>query len=442
MQSPYIRFWFAAFLLTAGAAALIQLVILPYFLPHLHAGHGLLVGGDWIAFHQTAAALAERIRAEGWSAWTLRPWGGNAPPGLASAVYAVTVTEPYVLIPFNAALHATAGLAIALIIEHVVGERRIGFVAALPFLAFPTAALMYAQMHKDGFVIAGVLLFLLGQVQMYEAMQQRLRLHHLCQGVTLCLLGSFLAWIMRPYTVQILQPVAWLAALIAVGLLFQALVSKERARLRRTAIGFCLIAAVPFAMTPLKTIDEVSTAWNQVGNELTWNSWQYTLGVPEQIERALFTIARIRETGFGPGGSYIDEDYRPRRVADFVEHVPRTMLVGVLAPFPVHWLGDGSTNAGTAMRRMVGMEMLVVYLILICLPFAIVALRRKPLFWVLVGFSLAMLWLYASVIPNLGTLHRLRYGYLMTLVALVSGGALHYFSDRRRHALAEAAKPS
>ena len=40
----------AAFLGTTAVALLVQLVMLPYFLPQLHAGHGLPVGGDSAGF--------------------------------------------------------------------------------------------------------------------------------------------------------------------------------------------------------------------------------------------------------------------------------------------------------------------------------------------------------------------------------------------------------
>ena len=65
MASPG-TLWLLFFGYTTTVAWLVQLVLLPYVFPAWHAGHGLLVGGDWIGFHNTAAAIAQRIRAEGW----------------------------------------------------------------------------------------------------------------------------------------------------------------------------------------------------------------------------------------------------------------------------------------------------------------------------------------------------------------------------------------
>src|SRR5690349_5577491 len=75
-----------AFGLSLGVGLFIQLVLLPYILPGLHAGHGLLRGGDWIGFHEDAVALSQKIAEQGWQAFELRP-RGQAPIGITAAVY-------------------------------------------------------------------------------------------------------------------------------------------------------------------------------------------------------------------------------------------------------------------------------------------------------------------------------------------------------------------
>ena len=78
--APLRRLWLLFFAYAAIVALLVQLVLLPYVLPGLHAGNGLLIGGDWIGFHHQAAELADQVRANGWSAWRLRPDDLSAPP--------------------------------------------------------------------------------------------------------------------------------------------------------------------------------------------------------------------------------------------------------------------------------------------------------------------------------------------------------------------------
>ena len=47
---------------------LLQFVVLPA-LPGLHAGHGLLKGGDWTGFHAMGEEMALKMALDGWEAW-------------------------------------------------------------------------------------------------------------------------------------------------------------------------------------------------------------------------------------------------------------------------------------------------------------------------------------------------------------------------------------
>src|SRR5262249_7723224 len=114
--APYWRLWGGIFAYAAVAALLVQLVLLPHVFPAWHAGHRLLLGGDWLYFHALAAALAPRIPAQGGAAWELRPQG-QPPSGIAAAIYALTLPEPWALVPLNAALHATAGVVLLRIVQ-------------------------------------------------------------------------------------------------------------------------------------------------------------------------------------------------------------------------------------------------------------------------------------------------------------------------------------
>ena len=154
--TPIRYVWAITFGYSAISALAIQLVVLPYLLPAWHAGNGLLVGGDWIAFHNYAVGRAARIRAEGWSAFELRPlW--NAPIGIASAVYALTWPKPWTLIPLNAALHATAAALLFRLLQGFVADWRWAAVGVAPFVFYPSALEWVSQIHKDGFFITGYL---------------------------------------------------------------------------------------------------------------------------------------------------------------------------------------------------------------------------------------------------------------------------------------------
>jgi len=155
-----MRLWFVIFAYAAAAGLLVQLVVLPRFLPGWHGGHGLLAGGDWLLFHQLATEVAARVHKQGWSAWSLRP-EGQAPAGVAAIFYVLVAPEPWSIIPLNAALHATAALILHSLLRLFVSPRR-ALLGTLPFVLYPSAMTWYTQLHKDGFFIAGMLLLVYG----------------------------------------------------------------------------------------------------------------------------------------------------------------------------------------------------------------------------------------------------------------------------------------
>lgn len=146
------------------AGLFIQWVALPA-LPGLHAGHGLMKGGDWIEYHLAAIDLASLMEQQGWQVWELRP-KINAPIGISAAAYFLTgISEPWVVFPLYAAMFAVAAVSLHGIFTSFA-TKSLAFVATLPFVLFPSAALIYSQIHKDVFSIAGtlVVVFCLGRV--------------------------------------------------------------------------------------------------------------------------------------------------------------------------------------------------------------------------------------------------------------------------------------
>ena len=207
MKTFNFQIWLLFFVTTAVMALIVQLLILPVIFPALHAGHGLFVGGDWIGFHQIAQELAERIRSEGWSAWELRPHG-HSPAGIAALIYAISISEPYVLIPLNAAVHASAGLVLVALLRPIVEDRMIAFLAAIPLVAFPAAATWYAQIHRDGFYILGMLLFCYGWVRIVASTKDHQRWWQPSLAFILSVFwGVAFVWVARPYTFYLLLAV-------------------------------------------------------------------------------------------------------------------------------------------------------------------------------------------------------------------------------------------
>ena len=93
--------------------------------------------------------------------WRLRN-GEHALYGINAAVYALTVPEPWTLIPLQAALHATSALLLVYVVRPFVSSWGMAVGGALPFLLFPSSLITYAQITKDVYSICGGLMFLHG----------------------------------------------------------------------------------------------------------------------------------------------------------------------------------------------------------------------------------------------------------------------------------------
>ncbi len=423
----------AAFLGTCAVALMVQLVLLPHFLPQLHAGHGMLVGGDSAGMNLTAIDLAARIQKEGWSVWELRP-AGNAPTGIAAALYVFVTPEPYILVPMNALVHAAGGMTIYLIAYLISANRLASVVAALPFLLFPSAASWYAQIHKDGIFALGMLLCALGWMQ---AFRRDFWVAPLPRFAALCVpivLGLFLIWVVRPHIMILMQAVSIVTTLFGLGLVAVWWRSYALSGARALMAAFVLVM-IPVLVVLVKPSDYRVESWkgDVIAREtvMPYMPGHCVLerGANANADKLSSTVAAMRDF-YISGKSYknaksnMDVDFVPGTVCNLVGYLPRALQIGFLAPFPAQWVGEGSMAANTLMRRVISFEMLLTYASLLLLPLALWDFRRKPEFWFVLGFFTLLLAIHVYLVPNLGTLHRMRYSFLTAVVGLALGAGV------------------
>jgi hypothetical protein len=520
---PALALWLAVFAYAALAALAVQLVLLPHLFPRWHAGHGLLVGGDWLYYHQLAAGLAAAIHAQGWAAWQLRP-EGHSVAGIAAIVYALTVPEPWTLIPLHAALHATAAVVLFRLVQVLEPRPRLALWGVLPFALYPSAMAWYAQLLKDGYAVLGSLLFLYGWVRLLQpatwdagarrnasASGATLDTARVAQprcacsrGVALALLwlfsGAALNWLARPHAVQLLQLVGVGLALLATGVFL------GRARRAAWPWGRALAAvAVAWAalalLTPLTregptTVVEARAAalgetappprsaprelpaplrdlplpgrggapapgagpaeaapevagpapLLAVAGALGETAAVTTLQLADRalalVDTKVYALGVVRDgyrLGYPDAASNIDTDVALRSLGDVVAYLPRAAVIAFLAPFPPDWFAPGRLEASALMRRLAGAEMVGIYLALGGLLYACWRWRARVELQAIVLFCSGMMLAYALLVTNVGALHRLRYGFLMTLVAVGVVAGLTAWQARRARRLAAGA---
>ncbi|HZU06167.1 MAG TPA: hypothetical protein VFB73_09335 [Chloroflexota bacterium] len=517
---PALALWLAVFAYAALAALAVQLLLLPHLFPRWHAGHGLLVGGDWLAYHDLAAELAAALRAQGWAAWQLRP-EGHSVAGLAAIVYALTVPEPWTLIPLNAALHATAAVVLFRLVQVLVPRSRLALWGVLPFVLYPSAMAWYAQLLKDGYAVLGYLLFLYGWVRLLQpatwdagarrnASASAARVAQprcaCLRGVALALLwlfsGAALTWLARPPAVQLLQLVGGGLALLATGVFLgrarraawpwgRALAAAAVAwaalalltpltregptvvEARAAALGEtappprsapqelpALLRALPLpggggaapapGAGPAEAAPEVAgpvpllagarealAAASALGEAAAVTTGVLAERALALVDAKVYALGVVRDgyrTSYPDAASNIDLDITLRSLGDVLAYLPRAAVIAFLAPFPPDWFAPGHLEASALMRRLAGAEMVGVYLALGGLLYACWRWRARVELHAIVLFCSGMMLAYALLITNVGALHRLRYGFLMTLVAVGVVAGLTAWEERRARA--------
>ena len=162
------------------------------------------------------------------------------------------------------------------------------------------------------------------------------------------------------------------------------------------------------------------------GSDLTvvlekWMSpWKYTSLVPDRIEHIIIEANKYRDSFLTyylqPADSTKDSATIFRSVKDVLRYLPRAAIIGCFAPFPPDWLRARKAGGG-AIGIVSGLEMLAVYF-LFCgfiyfIAKASTAWHVKA--W-LVIFSAVMVLLLGLFVPNIGTLYRMRFIYLLPVI--------------------------
>jgi len=433
--SVILPLWVALFCFTTVVGLLFQKLILPS-IPSLHAGFGLMKN-DAIYFHHVAEAMAANIQLNGWSWDTFWPTAQGATGNVAvlATLYALFGVDPSLILPVNAALHATSGILVLLIVQLLCPDkvgRVAGVFAAILFVVLPSGLNWYAQVHKDGYAIAGTLLVLYAWLRFLN--------HHTgMRSMAIFVLGTLagvaLILFVRPYNTVFLGVAItlWMIAIVLFALL-QSSWKTQRGYLFVSALVWLMLLFV--AATVGHNAAQVSNIYNEWDGTAQSNStkkvcsdwhWEKNSWLPASVEKYAETAARTRAglicANFD-AASNVDRERLPASVAGIVAYMPRAVAVSLLAPFPDMWFPASAT-------RLVGaMEILIWYLLIPGMFLAIRYYGSKGMLLCLL-FALCYLAIYGFTIGNLGTLHRVRYPFLLLFMAVGVLGWTGYLAQNR-----------
>lgn len=421
--------WIIFFSYSTITALLFQKLVLP-LIPSMHAGSGLLYG-DAEYFHQVASILADKISQNGWTEWSLFPAAGaTANVALLSVLYVIFGKDPSLIVPVNAAVHATSGLLMYLLATEIwKGKLGVytGVIAAILFVAYPSALNWYGQIHKDGYSSLGLLLILYGLIRGLNAKTHKDQTLYILTGTALSLL---LVGLIRPYLLGI-YPVFFIgiALIIIIPEISEKIININKIFITIISLLIVIIginiardySSPYFANWESSEINKTSS--NPVCRN--WH-WQESKVLPRNIDNRIKNISSIRTRlicSNPDAESLVDKERAPNNASSFAFYLPRALQIALLSPFPDFWVKKKS------LTRVVSIvETAIWYMLIPGLLFSIIFKSNKNTMAVLF-FSLIFLLMYGYAIANVGTLYRVRYPFIMLLMMIGVSGWIMMFQS-------------
>ena len=418
--------------------------LIPKFLPTLN-GH---IEGDPQLYNQIALKKADVIRKNGLFFFELRP-EGQGPAGIASLAYLLS-PNPYIIVLLNSLLHTLASITMILILRFWFTSS-ISIIGSIPFIVSPYLFFWFSQLNKDSFTIAGSLLFIFGFLKITSTFTTSLKKQS--YDLIIPMLGIIFIWVMRPYINQMLL---MLTIFILPILLF---LKKNNYYnfLKFLISGILLIILLKTLNNGAASDYSISSLNDQRTNNLPIKSernpivekcfasissknWNNEVLVPDNFNNYLRALMRQRcftftilekQTNFTTIHSMIETDHFPNGTIETFKYLPRSLLNGLLAPYPNRWMFNLNHNF-SIFYAIVPFECCLLYVGIPCL--FILIIRRK--FWSLlipIFFSLGMITITALANPYLGVLYRYRYPWWMLLLCLGTSGILELFKYKNRN---------
>lgn len=428
--------WVLYFCLSMSMALIFQNVIIPN-MPSVQ-GSGKLLAHDAVHFDSVAWNLAEKIRENGWHEWKLFvDYSSPGNVGILAAIYAIGGHDPSLIVPINAALHALSGVMIFLICYRLSDRRNIGLYAGVLasslFITFPSSLSWYGQLHKDSYAISGTLLLLWSWLKVSSTNHESINIKNYIVTVTL---SSVLIGIVRPY--GLVMHLAFSMLVFIIVLVFGAIYFNKKRLLQKLKLTGIIVVVLligvlltqNFAYKVNQGINSSQTTIlykNENGALSEWQ-WNYSDFLPFNIEKYFAALGKTRAHIIANdqregAGSTVDADIMPSNFLELVEYLPKAFIVASLAPFPSDWFQEFR-----AIKLLSSIEMFIYYLFVPGL-FLLFLYNRNTEVIFTSFYTITFLTILGFTMANLGTLYRMRYGYLFILLMLGSLGWF-YFLER------------
>lgn len=379
-------------------------------------------------FNSIAIKMAQDINQYGWISWSLYPsHGASGQASFLAIFYVFFGINPIYAIPFNAFFHALSGILIYLIAIEVLGSNQhlkyFALLSASLFVIFPSSMSWVGQIHKEACLNSGFLLGFLGIIKIISGDFNTLSI---IKYLFIFILSLILIATMKPYMLQIL-------ALLLLCVLIMQLIRVLPFNLK----SFCLLIFYLFLICNtffyiFKKNESTISGWISGNGYIQENPdkdfiWKKTSLIPDFIDLKLNSIASARVAFIYYGqaansNSMIDVNNKPSSFVELLKYSPRALQVAIFSPFPNKWF-----KSKNFVNFFSSLEMLFYYAAYFGLFFLPFRNSRNCSVLMCCIFAIIPLTIIGLTIPNIGSIFRVRYPFVMIFVMLGICGWAHLY---------------
>lgn len=366
---------------------------------------------------------------------------------ILSFIYLNSGISIFFLLLINTGLHTISGLFVYLILFNFF-NRPSAFIGSFVFCLNPTSLEWTANCLKDGIFIAGVLMSLFTILYLQKKYLDDKK-HNLTYSILIWLAALFLIYKSRPY---------FLAALLHIMLLICFFFILHFSFNKKNMVDcikyfftciFIIIIPIYFLSKTSSSILKDNSSYNLNNNKneeinktpqnalkVANNNiiWKKSDWVPNFFEDKMEFIS-IRRQGFLNTASFssVDRDIKLQTAKDFCFYLPKAFLNGLISPYPYFALQKGSSDIHTAGRRVLVIITLLFYYPLLLLG-AFYLRKNLNNISILNIFLFCILGIifFSYLVPNIGALNRMRYGFYMLWVSMGAAYLVEILSQIKR----------
>jgi len=379
--------------------------------------------------------------------------GTNLLQNILSLLPAQISVNPGYLFICNAILHTVCGFLVFTILQTETSTKA-GWVGASIFTLNPTCLEWTANLLKDGIFITGCLLCIFSIYRLIDTPCQS-KIPKIAQSMGLWCIGLFLIYKSRFYFLELCA----VFGLLALGNYIFEFLREFDANLfqkkRRNVFVPIVTFFVFLVLTPIwlglqgrelcgqdsnflpiafskghprshdsknpEALTAESISNKSVSHTIFINDikWKPSTKVPEFIENKLFVLS-VRRQGFlnSAGHSKVDEDIKIQSTFEFICYFPKAFVNGRFSPFPGSWFQKGSSEVHSLGRKILGFFTLLYWPLLLAAACYFLQNLRNKMALTLCVFSMVGVLFFSYLVPNIGALNRLRYGFYMLWIAV------------------------